>query len=382
MRAHPIRMLMVILASAAILLSAAGCSKLRSLSDLRRGKTDVRESAAAARPTPRPRVDLIEVASSGRQWTGVAVSRSGRIFLNYPRWSDNVPFSVGELKASGDVTPFPDSEINTWDDGASPLDHFICVQSVFVDGEDYLWVLDAANPGFRGVVPGGPKLVKVDPAKGRVVATIGFDEKAAPPESYLNDVRVDTGNQVAYVSDSGLGAILVVDLKAGTSRRVLSGHPSTTSEDITLTIGGKAWLRDGRPPRVNADGLALTSDGKYLYYQALTGRTLYRVETRWLRDRTLSAGQLGAKVESMYETGAADGLAFGDDGYLYVTAIEEDAIKRFVSLGTLETVAADPNLKWPDSMARGPDGFLYVTTSQINRGPDPGEPYMLFRFRP
>jgi sugar lactone lactonase YvrE len=84
----------------------------------------------------------------------------------------------------------------------------------------------------------------------------------------------------------------------------------------------------------------------------------------------------------MYETGAADGIAFGHDGYLYVTAIEDDAIKKFVRLGTLATVARDPRLKWPDSIARGPDGFLYVTTSQIHLGPDPEEPYRLFKIRP
>jgi hypothetical protein len=45
--------------------------------------------------------------------------------------------------------------------------------------------------------------------------------------------------QVAYLTDSGAGAIVVVDLAAGTGRRLLAGHPSTRSEEITLTIGGK-----------------------------------------------------------------------------------------------------------------------------------------------
>lgn len=30
--------------------------------------------------------ELVEVAQSDRQWTGVAVSKEGRIFVNYPRW--------------------------------------------------------------------------------------------------------------------------------------------------------------------------------------------------------------------------------------------------------------------------------------------------------
>ena len=30
--------------------------------------------------------ELVEVARSDRQWTGVAVSKDGRIFVNYARW--------------------------------------------------------------------------------------------------------------------------------------------------------------------------------------------------------------------------------------------------------------------------------------------------------
>jgi sugar lactone lactonase YvrE len=364
-----------------VLLMSSGCKKIRPLTDLWPFGAE-EEEEAATRKSAASRTDLIEVAGSDRQWTGVAVSRDGRIFVNYPRWSDDVTFSVGEIQASGDITPFPNAKWNAWDGETGPGEHFICVQSVFIDEDDDLWILDAANPGFMGTVAGGSKLIRIDLGGNRVEDTIVFDEDVAPPEGYLNDVRIDTGLQTAYITDSGLGAILVVDLKTGKSRRLLSDHPSTKSEGITLTIGGREWLRAGKPPHVHSDGLALTPDGKYLYYQALTGRTLYRIETRWLRDRTLSAQQLGRKVESMYETGAADGIAFGHDRYLYVTAIEDNAIKKFVRLGTLETVVEDSRLRWPDSIARGPDGFLYVTTSQIHLGPDPGEPYRLLKFRP
>jgi sugar lactone lactonase YvrE len=382
MRRHRLHILTALLAAAIALLTASGCKRIRPLTDLWPFGAGEEEKEVAQRQAPARRADLIEVARSDRRWTGVAVSREGRVFVNYPRWSDNVTFSVGEIQASGDVTPFPDSEWNAWDEEAGPGDRFICVQSVFVDRDNDLWILDAANPGFTGVVADGAKLVKVDLGRNRVEDTIVFDRAIAPPESYLNDVRVDTDLRTAYITDSGLGAIVVVDLATKKSRRLLSDHPSTRSEGITLMIGGRQWLRAGKPPDVHSDGLALTPDGKYLYYQALTGRTLYRIETRWLRDRSLSAPQLGKKVESMYETGPADGMAFGHDGYLYVTAIEDNSIKKFVRLGTLETVAEDSRLRWPDSIARGPDGYLYVTTSQIHMGPDPAEPYLLLRLRP
>ena len=48
---------------------------------------------------------LIEEATRTRQWTGIAVSPSGRVFVNFPRWSPDVPMSVGELGEDGEVAP-------------------------------------------------------------------------------------------------------------------------------------------------------------------------------------------------------------------------------------------------------------------------------------
>jgi sugar lactone lactonase YvrE len=323
---------------------------------------------------------LVEVAQSKRQWTGVAVAPNGRIFVNYPRWSDTVPFSVGELRRDGSVVPYPDMELNRWERGQDPSRSFVCVQSVVVDSKGFLWILDPANPQFKGVVPGGPKLVKVDLATDRIVQTVRFAPPVITEKSYLNDVRLDPGRQVAYISDSGAGAIVVVDLRNGNSRRLLADDPSTKAEDVTLTIEGKPWRRpDGSTPQVHVDGIALDLEGDYLYYQALTGRTLYRVPVRSLLDPNMTEPNLARKVEVMDKTGAADGLEFAD-GKIYLSALEENAIKTFSPADRkIKTLVQGPELAWPDSFAFGPDGALYVTTSQIHRGPNPPEPYKIFR---
>ncbi len=362
---------------AVIAVAVSGC-RLRSFKVRPFGE----ESHPAAEGKTAPVATLVEVAGSERLWTGIAVSKKGRIFVNYPRWSEDVPFSVGEILESGVAKPFPNAEWNAWDASKPAGDHLICVQSVYVDEDGFLWILDPANAYFRGVVADGAKLLKVDLAKDRIVQKIIFDETIAPPTSYLNDVRVDTKEDVAYITDSGLGALVVVDLKTGRGRRLLGDHPSTKSEKVVLTIGGQEWRINGLAPEVHSDGLALDADGKFLYYQALTARTLYRIETRWLLDPSLSGWELGTKVESMGQTGAADGIEFGPDGYLYLTAIEDNAINIFAALDRVKTVVEDPRLLWPDSITRGPDGYLYVTTSQIHLGADRTEPYRVFKFKP
>jgi sugar lactone lactonase YvrE len=47
--------------------------------------------------------------------TGVAVADDGRIFVCYPRWGDDVPFTVAELRDGREV-PYPDATINEFDD--------------------------------------------------------------------------------------------------------------------------------------------------------------------------------------------------------------------------------------------------------------------------
>lgn len=126
---------------------------------------------------------LREVARMTRQWTGVAVSAKGRIFVNFPRWSDAADLSVAEVKLSGEIVPYPNPEWNLYGPDLSPADHFVCVQSVHIDAQNTLWILDAANPGMKGVVEGGAKLVKVNLEQNRVERTLLFNADVAPREA-------------------------------------------------------------------------------------------------------------------------------------------------------------------------------------------------------
>src|SRR5215211_3259149 len=104
--------------------------------------------------------------------TGITVSPTGRIFVCYPKWGDEVPATVTELR-DGHAIAYPDERWNrpSGDDDPEAL---VSVQSVVVDPADRLWILDPASPMFQPTKPGGPKMVCVDPASDRVVQTIVF----------------------------------------------------------------------------------------------------------------------------------------------------------------------------------------------------------------
>ncbi len=323
---------------------------------------------------PVARGALFEYPYFNDQVTGVTVSQEGRVFVNFPRWDKDPLNSVTEVLTDGSLRPYPDNDWNRWgrDEANHPEAHFICVQSVVVDDNDFLWVLDPASPEFKGVVPGGAKLVKINLATGIVERVIPFDDSIAPRNSYLNDVRFDPSADLAYITDSGAGAIVVVDLATGKSRRLLAVHPSTKAEPGYVPVIGGKELRDekGRVPQIHADGIAIDAAGEYLYYHALTGRTLYRIKTSALKDPNLSEKQLAVHVERVAETGAVDGMLMDADGNLYLTALEENAIKRYrPDSGTLDTIVQSDHIQWPDSMGISPDDYLYFTASQIHRMP-------------
>ena len=315
--------------------------------------------------------ELKEVASfPDQQLTGVGVStKSGRVFVNFPYWSDEHSISVAEI-VNGQPKAFPDEE---WNKPGSPASHFICVQSVIVDDQENLWVLDPASPKMQEIIKGGPKLVKIDLHTNQAVQTIPFGEDIAPANSYLNDVRVDTRSETAFITDSGKGAIIVINLKNGKTRRLVDGHFSTQpKKGFKLVVAGRELIdqQKNAPPQIASDGIALDSKNGYLYYHALTGHALYRIKTSFLTDEKLSKKDLESKVEKVAQTPPPDGILEASDGSIYLTDLEHNAVIRWnPATKSIDQVIADKRLMWPDTLSWGPNGELYVTASQIENMP-------------
>jgi sugar lactone lactonase YvrE len=331
--------------------------------------------------------------------TGVTVSDRGRIFVNFPRWGDPVDFTVAELK-EGKPVAYPNAEINRAEEQA-PDSHFLSVQSVVVDPKGRLWVLDTGSIRFGSTNPGGPKLVGIDLDNNRVFRTITFPREVALPTTYLNDVRFDLRRGkagMAFITDSsdrGPNGIIVVDLDSGKSWRRLHEHRTTKAVKnfLPLVEGRPLMVRPkaGQPEhlKMGADGIALSRDGKWLYYCPLASRRLYRVSVDALADSDKSEEDVAKTVEDLGDKGgAADGLEADTEGRVYLTNYEHNAVLRWAPGAPPELLVHDPRVLWPDTLSLASDGHLYFTANQLHRqaryneGRDLREkPYSLFRVR-
>src|SRR5260370_22018394 len=93
------------------------------------------QALAPASPPSKPGpFRLEEAAHFPSQATGVAVSADGRIFVNFPRWTEDSPVSVVEVGRDGMLKPYPHEEWNSWRNAEAAQrtarDHFVCRPSV------------------------------------------------------------------------------------------------------------------------------------------------------------------------------------------------------------------------------------------------------------
>ncbi len=318
---------------------------------------------------------LESIASSEAQWTGVARSSDGRMFVNFPRWSDDLEHSVAEI-VDGQVVPYPNSSWNTYSQSANDR-QFVCVQSVFVDKNDQLWVLDPANPFMEGVVDRGPKLYRFDLATDALERTYSFPDSLIGADVYLNDVRIDHSRNMAYLSDSGMGGIYVLDLENGKVNLRLEDHFSTEAETDRLAIDDYTWEGE-----IHSDGIALSNDAAYLYFAALSGHSLYRIPVESLVNPALSERDLGDEVTEAQEIIATDGMLFGPTNTLYLGGLEENAVYVWKEDNPYHKLIEDDRIKWADSFTTGDDGSIYFTTSQIHIPEAERSAYHIYRITP
>ena len=110
MKCHPI----LVAATCAVMAMLAGCSTEPNHSQVTQAPSDTRAELPTVKGTAPATLGSLETVAlfNGPMPTGVSVSHSGRIFVNFPRWGDEVDYTVGEVK-NGRVVAYPERSIQS-----------------------------------------------------------------------------------------------------------------------------------------------------------------------------------------------------------------------------------------------------------------------------
>lgn len=324
-------------------------------------KNDIKNDASQLKiikPNSQKIQEVINVASfKGQQVTGITVTKKGRMFVNFPRWRDNVRYSVVEVFNDGTFAPFPNEEWNLWNTDKKVISNqFVGIQSV-VAFENKLYVLDTRNSKFSGVID-APRVFVFNLISNKLEQTFKLNKDDYHNDSYINDLRVDVENNKLYFTDSGHAGLIALDLKTGNSKRILDNHKSTKAEVSQLIFGKKTWKNT-----VHSDGIALDTRDKRLYYHALTGYSLYSIPISSFN--LTNDSEIEATVKFEVSTSATDGMIFDQNGNLYFADLENNKINYLTPNGTIKTLLTGEHVKWADTFSIY-DGYLYYTNSRIN----------------
>src|ERR1700749_644897 len=318
-----------------------------------------------------PPLETVKAFEDDFRLVGIGVSQKGRVFATAPASRGRSRYSIIEVNPkTGAITPYPDAAWNNFNEQGDGKSQWISVQALWVDKNDHLWALDSSLPKLdQQRLP--PKLVEFDLATNKVMRQYDFNGVVSPKDS-LNDVRIDTINDYAYLTNIGSkGSLVVLDLKSGKARQVLIGdRPTFADPEQHLMVGKEIALRpDGSEVAIHADGIAMSPDGQWLYYRPLTDHNYWRVPTAALRDENLSEADLAKKVEYLGSSALTGGLIMDSQSPLYGRDLEYStvvAITRTPS-HTLDakTFVRDPGkLSWADGFAIS-GGYLYIADSHL-----------------
>lgn len=311
--------------------------------------------------------------------SGIAVSSDNRVFLGFPRHSDNhKEFALAELK-DGQLIPFPNKEF-VYPSNKNVSEWLVSPHGIYMDKNDILWILDdGKRAGTEEILEGAAKVVAIDIHTKKILHSILIHKPILRNTSHYNDLRVDLSHGKSgkvYIANSGFGkdySLVIIDVATGQTKEVLRNHLSTSPEpNFMAFLEGQPRRLDNKKyslPNGGADGISLSPDNQTLYWTAISGRNLYSLPTNILSDfsKTEQAVENAVKFEG--QRPACDGLAEDEKGNIYFGAFEQQSLVKRTSDGNFQVISHDKaNYVWPDGLAYR-NGYLYVTLGQWNRLP-------------
>jgi len=303
---------------------------------------------------------------------GVSTTPSGRTFVVFARVDGSTGPQVAEY-TNNTFVPYPDAEWNSYTPGSDPTTHLVRTNGQRIGPDGTLWIVDTGSPGFGQpvILPNGPKFVQVNLTTNTVQRVWNLGNVTLA-DSLIDDIRFNPAANLAYITDAGVPAIIVMDLTTGEARRLLEGEPST--KGAPFPISGEGHLlhsaATGAFQYIYADQHEVSPDAKYYYFQPCNGG-MSRIETQYLNQafhNSSLASVLEQFVEPFALTPSTGGTAIDADGNIYNSDTDRLAIIKIAPNGTWSTFVQDDRLLWVDAMWIDDQKRLWLPAAQLNRG--------------
>uniref|UniRef100_A0A1B0A2J8 Bee-milk protein n=1 Tax=Glossina pallidipes TaxID=7398 RepID=A0A1B0A2J8_GLOPL len=193
------------------------------------------------------------------------------MYVALPRYKHGVPFTLGKIQLTKGqcltkIAPYPCWAIQE-EGNCQALQSVVDIK---LDHYGFLWILDVGivNTLEQPIRRCKPKIVAINTLDGKVVKTIDINNLLTTA-SRLQFLIVDYGSNskpFVYVADAGAHSILVYDIAASKSYRIVLPKATSPITDVLY--------------------MALTSPGNVnstLYFTYLTSTHLYSIQTEYLR---------------------------------------------------------------------------------------------------
>ena len=323
-------------------------------------------AAAPALSSPTLRL----VTESDYQWTGVAVSSGGRIFLSFPTFSEFPSFHLAELKGGVPVSLLDrssDSEIAN-------------LTGIFMDGRDRLWALDAGMAARGGLSYRQPKILCISIRDHRIQRSFPIPQELSGAASRYADLRIDLERNCAYVTDGGMARLVTVDLSSGKAWVALDETVSELRASAAF-ISYPAGNFVPEAPHLN--GLTLSEDGSLLYFTPLISTRIYSIPTSALADPALTVAQRRRLIRTVATDLSPSAGMVARGGKLYTGDLRNSRIlSTDLRTGKTSALPLPSRFNWADDFASDSTGGIWFTESESNIPVEMRRSYRLYRLAP